>query len=168
VPTTKKRKQWEIEAGTLAEKFKKSRHQPRSLEPLPDHDATVTEIILGINRDIQGFSINPTTDPMDPISTMTRYAWIAKNSRGRAKHASSVATFQDFIFHSACAVLEYCGFPAESIDMIMYITTSESQPKNLRRLRRGAVWINEVISKLTKGEWTDVSDCVAGLLFHSK
>jgi hypothetical protein len=165
VPTTKKRKQWEIEAGTLAEKFKKPRHEPSSLEPRPSYDATITEIILGISWDIQGLSMDPN---LDPISSMEKYAWITKNSRGRAKHTSSVASFQDLIFHSACAVLEHCGVSAESIDMVMRITTSESQPKNLKRLRSGAVWVNEVISKLTEGEWTGLSDCIAELLFHSE
>lgn len=163
VPGAQKRKQWENDAFTLAAKFKKPRREQRYLEPLSSHDAIITSIVHGTSCDIQALSMNPS---MDPIAAVKRYAIIARDSRVRAELASRISSFQDLIFHSMCVVLEYCGYPVEDIDMAMRIRSSASGPKNLKRLRSGAGWANEVISKSTGGEWTGMSDCIAELYFH--
>ncbi|KAI0425917.1 hypothetical protein F5Y09DRAFT_320558 [Xylaria sp. FL1042] len=163
VPGTQKRKQWENDAFTLAAKFKKPRREQRYLEPLSSHDAIITSIVHGTSCDIQALSMNPS---MDPIAAVKRYASIARDSRVRAELASCISSFQDLIFHSMCIVLEYCGYPVEDIDMAMRIRSSASGPKNLKRLRSGAGWANEVISKSTEGEWTGIGDCIAELYFH--
>jgi hypothetical protein len=103
---------------------------------------------------------------MDPIAAVKRYASIARNSRVRAELASHISSFQDLIFHSIYIVLEYCGYPVEDIDMAIRIRSSASGPKNLKRLRSGAGWANEVILKSTEGEWTGMSNCITELYFH--
>jgi len=136
--------------------------KPQLLEAAPSHDALISEIICGTSGNIQLSRMNPT---IDPITSVTRYASIASESQETANRALLIACFQTLIFLSACAVLEHCDYPIEEIERAMRIRSSKSNAKNLTRLRNGAIWANEVISKMAKGEWTDLSDSIAMLCF---
>ncbi len=155
----KKRKRWETTTSRLLDR----------LENLPSEGLTVTScteslifaIIYGADCNTQTLSMSPV---LDPIAAGKRYAAIASASGKRAKEASRLASFQDLIFHSMCAVLESFIQPKQ-IDEIMCIRSSNSTSKNLKRLRDGAVWANKVISDSTGGEWTDLSSCIAGYFY---
>jgi hypothetical protein len=155
----RKRKQWENIANELLVTTKKSR-----LYAVSYNGGIIAALVGGTSYDSQ--SLLPTLDSAtDPISAAERYAKIASGSRARADLVSRVASFQDLIFHSMCAVLEDCGYPTNEIDGVMRIRSSDSTSKNLKRLRAGAVWANEVIATSTGGEWTPLSDVIAEFYF---
>jgi hypothetical protein len=159
----RKRKKWEDDASSFLVNTKRSRHLRQCLEALPRQDAIISAIVCGTTCDRQALpTLNPTTDP---IIAAKVYANITCASRAKADLVSRIASFQDLIFHSICAVLEYCAYPTEEIDGVMRITSSNSGPKNLKRLRAGAIWASEVISESTKGGWNDLSDRIAELYF---
>lgn len=81
------------------------------------------------------------------------YARITQSSKAKADLACRIHIFQELVLVSLCAVLEYRRISVDIIDEIMRICISNSQATNLQRLRRGAVWVNEVIVALEKASW---------------
>ncbi|MCJ1473141.1 hypothetical protein MMC13_001792 [Lambiella insularis] len=64
-----------------------------------------------------------------------------------------LSSFQELVFVSLCVVLECHGIPVDHLDEIMRICISDSEPPNLRRLRRGALWANRVIFNIGNAGW---------------
>ncbi len=151
-----RKRKWAVVAHSLLENIKQSRHQPLNLD-----DNIITEIVLGTTIS-KRVLLNST---VDPILATTLYAQIACNSQAKAKDASCLDSFQVLILNSACAVLEHCRCPMNEIDNVMNIRR-QSTPKNLKRLRAGAVWASNVISKTAGGHWNGLSDRIVELYFH--
>jgi hypothetical protein len=160
-PGTQKRKQWEITSQGLLDKIKKPRRGLLTVSSC--NDGLIVAIMYGTYCDIQTLFTSPI---MDPIAAARRYANITRDSREKAKAASRLASFQDLVFHSMCAVLEYCGYAIKDIDDIMRIRYGDLSQKHLKRLRDGALWANRVISAMTGGEWTNLSSRISGLFFE--
>lgn len=158
-----KRKRWEDDASSLLTTNKRPRYQSPGRDALPQ-DAIITAIVVGMTCDLQPL---PTSNAAsDPMSAAKVYAHITSTSQVKADLAPCIASFQSLIFHSLCAVLEHCGYSTEEIDEVMRIKSSKSTPKNLKRLRAGAVWASDVISESTKGGWSELSDRIAERYFH--
>lgn len=64
-----------------------------------------------------------------------------------------LSSFQELVFVSLCVVLECHGIPVDHLDEIMRICISDSEPRNLKRLRCGAIWANRVIFDLGNAGW---------------
>lgn len=56
-----------------------------------------------------------------------------------------VPYLQELIFTSLCAVLERNGTDVDLINVAMRICISDTNPRNLKQLRYGAVWANRMI-----------------------
>ena len=82
------------------------------------------------------------------IALAQAYARATKESQGNATLAFRLQTFQELVFVSLCSVLETVGCPLHEVNETMRIWVSDSEDKNLKRLRRGAVWANQRISEL--------------------
>jgi hypothetical protein len=95
------------------------------------------------------------SQPTSPGSTSTtealimsarKYALDTKASQRHAGFIVQVHIFRELIFASLCVVMEQQGLPIDTINDLMRICMSSSGPANLYRLRRGALWVNRVIS----------------------
>lgn len=80
------------------------------------------------------------------IMSAQRYALDINTSQTKAGFALQVHIFRELVFSSLCVVLEQQGLPIDTINDLMRICISSSGPANLYRLRRGALWVNRVIS----------------------
>ncbi|PMD42314.1 hypothetical protein L207DRAFT_510535 [Hyaloscypha variabilis F] len=147
-----------------------SSHEPRYLEAGSSpqhleaesswdlsHDEVVVGIILGTGSVRR---LKATIKSVDAIACLNCYAAITRES-------SNLGFFQTLVFHSACAVLEFLDYPTMEIDATMRVTSSDSSALNLSRLRQGAVFANGVLSDISEGMWTDVSNRFAALFFRS-
>ncbi|KAH6670185.1 hypothetical protein B0J14DRAFT_114089 [Halenospora varia] len=88
----------------------------------------------------------------DLIAIANAYAWITKGSQLKASFACLLRSFQELVFTSLCAVLERNGIEVALVDDAMRICISDSDPRNLKQLRYGAVWANRMIVDLAKAK----------------
>lgn len=107
--------------------------------------------------------ITPSTKPIttDPDCSLVQFQSLQLlNSYATTIAALEIEkTFTTQIFHfcklvfvSLCEVLVYYGVKIKLVDDVMKICISQSDPGNLVVLRRGARWVNRMISALvTKG-----------------
>jgi hypothetical protein len=84
------------------------------------------------------------TDPL--IMSARQYAMDSKASQTSEDLVVQVHIFRELVFASLCVVMEHQGLPIDTIDSLMRICISSSGSANLYRLRRGALWVNRVIS----------------------
>lgn len=108
------------------------------------------DLDAGIISDGYSNSLQKTSH--DLIALANAYAWITKGSQVKATFACLLRLFQELIFTSLCAVLERKGTDVGLIDDAMRICISDTDPRNLKRLRHGAVWANRMIVDLAKPE----------------
>jgi hypothetical protein len=80
------------------------------------------------------------------IMSARQYALDTKASQLHAGFVVQVHIFRELVFASLCVVMEQQGLPIDTINDLMRICMSSSGPANLYRLRRGALWVNRVIS----------------------
>ncbi|KFY75671.1 hypothetical protein V499_04345 [Pseudogymnoascus sp. VKM F-103] len=80
------------------------------------------------------------------IMSARKYAIDSKASQTSEGLVVQVHIFRELVFASLCVVMEHQGLPIDTIDSLMRICISSSGSANLYRLRRGALWINRVIS----------------------
>jgi hypothetical protein len=80
------------------------------------------------------------------IMSARQYALDTKASQLNAGFVVQVHIFRELVFASLCVVMEQQGLPIDTINDLMRICMSSSGPANLYRLRRGALWVNRVIS----------------------
>ena len=80
------------------------------------------------------------------IIAARQYALDTKASHLNAGFVVQVHIFRELVFTSLCVVMEQQGLPIDTINDLMRICMSSSGPANLYRLRRGALWVNRVIS----------------------
>jgi len=59
-----------------------------------------------------------------------------------------IQRFMWLVLVSLCAVLESLDFPLQEINETMRICLSDSEDINLKRLRRGALWVNSTIADM--------------------
>ena len=93
---------------------------------------------------------------VDLIAIAHEYALITRSSQINADFACLLNRFQELIFASLCAVLERHGTDVGLIDNAMRICISNSEPRNLKRLRHGAVWANRMIMDLARTKGWDL------------
>lgn len=87
------------------------------------------------------------------VNKAIRYALLTRSSLENANLLKASSNFQAFILLSLCAVLEYKGYAAETIDRIIQYATGFSEHERLRQLR-GAIWVNSLIAGLVEHGWT--------------
>lgn len=96
-------------------------------------------------------SLTPPSEPPSRtdalIMSARQYALDTKASQMHAGFVVQVHIFRELIFASLCVVMEQQGLPIDTINDLMRICMSSSGPANLYRLRRGALWVNRVISR---------------------
>jgi hypothetical protein len=80
------------------------------------------------------------------VTSARQYALDSKASQRSSGLVVQVHIFRELIFVSLCVVLEQHGLAIDTIDSLMRICMSNSGSANLYRLRRGALWVNRVIS----------------------
>jgi hypothetical protein len=80
------------------------------------------------------------------VTSARQYALDSKASQRNPGLVAQVHVFRELVFISLCVVMEHQGLPIETIDSLMRICISSSGAANLYRLRRGALWVNRVIS----------------------
>jgi hypothetical protein len=80
------------------------------------------------------------------ILSARQYALDTKASETNASFVLQIHIFRELIFASLCVVMEHQGLPIDTINDLMRICMSSSGSANLYRLRRGALWVNRVIS----------------------
>lgn len=111
-------------------------------------------LILGLRNGLPP-SWHDSSQPMSPegvsitdalIMSARQYALDTKASQRNAGFVVQVHIFRELVFASLCVVMEQQGLPIETINDLMRICMSSSGPANLYRLRRGALWVNRVIS----------------------
>lgn len=66
----------------------------------------------------------------------------------RKKFARQIYLFHKFVFVSTCSVALYYGVDPDKVDEIMRRHISDTDGRNLDRLRSGALWVNRMMSKL--------------------
>lgn len=88
-------------------------------------------------------SIN-TTDAL--VTIAQRYALDSKAFYRNSTLDNQLYVFRELVFASLCVVMEHQGLPIDTIDSLMRLCISSSGSANLYRLRRGALWVNRVIS----------------------
>ena len=88
--------------------------------------------------------VTSTSDAL--IMSARQYALDTKASQMNAGFVLQVHIFRELVFASLCVVMEQQGLPIDTINDLMRICMSSSGPANLYRLRRGALWVNRVIS----------------------
>lgn len=89
-------------------------------------------------------SPNNSTD--DLVTLSQQYAFDCKAAGKSTMLDARVSIFRELVFTSLCVVLEHQAVPIDTIDNLMRICISSSGAANLYRLRRGALWVNRVIS----------------------
>jgi hypothetical protein len=83
-----------------------------------------------------------------------KYAKVVKSSEVAARLSVQKVAFRELIFVSSCVVLLDNGVPEKKINEIMRVGISSSASwKTLKALRRGALWVNQLIDKLSKSGW---------------
>jgi hypothetical protein len=82
----------------------------------------------------------------DLVALAQQYALNSKAAHRNTALDGQVHIFRELVFASLCVVMEHQGLPIDTIDGLMRICISSSGAANLYRLRRGALWINRVIS----------------------
>jgi len=82
------------------------------------------------------------------LASAQAYARATKASQGNATFVHKLQAFRELVFVSLCAVLEACNYPRDEINKTMRIYVSDSEDKNLKRLRSGALWVNHRIVDL--------------------
>jgi hypothetical protein len=112
-------------------------------------------LILGLRNGLPP-SWHDGVQPMSPpggtstsdalIMSARQYALDTKASQMNAGFVVQVHIFRELVFASLCVVMEQQGLPIDTINDLMRICMSSSGPANLYRLRRGALWVNRVIS----------------------
>jgi hypothetical protein len=111
-------------------------------------------LILGL-RDRLPLTWHDHAQPLSPgggstsdalIMTARQYALDTKASQMSTGFVVQVYIFRELVFASLCVVMEQQGLPIDTINDLMRICMSSSGPANLYRLRRGALWVNRVIS----------------------
>lgn len=80
------------------------------------------------------------------ISSARQYALDTQTSQKNSGLVTQVHLFRELVFVSLCVVMEHQTLPIDTIDSLMRICISSSGSANLYRLRRGALWVNRVIS----------------------
>ncbi|KAG0646960.1 hypothetical protein D0Z07_6222 [Hyphodiscus hymeniophilus] len=93
------------------------------------------------------------------IVSARKYALDTKASQVNPEFVVQVRIFRELVFASLCVVMEQQGLPIDTINELMRICMSSSGPANLYRLRRGALWVNRVISgtMMKKMGWRHMS-----------
>lgn len=98
----------------------------------------------GSSTTISGDSIGNATNIL--VTSARQYALDSKACERKPGLVAQVHVFRELVFISLCVVMEHEGLPIETIDSLMRICISSSGAANLYRLRRGALWVNRVIS----------------------
>ena len=80
------------------------------------------------------------------VMSARQYALDSKASQRNPGLVAQLHVFRELVFTSLCVVMEHQGLPIDTIDSLMRICISSSGSANLYRLRRGALWVNRVIS----------------------
>ena len=91
------------------------------------------------------------------INYAKSYANVTKKSEKTLEFAQLVHSFRELVFVSLCVVLEYYGIPEDDINQVMKICISNSEPKHLKRLRRGARLANRLVDELSRSGWGDLA-----------
>jgi hypothetical protein len=112
--------------------------------------------ILGLKKDLPLYLARGESPPFTSgkcvnatetlVSSARQYALDSKAPPRNTGLVSQVCIFRELVFVSLCIVLERQGLPIDTIDSLMRICISSSGSANLYRLRRGALWINRIIS----------------------
>jgi len=89
------------------------------------------------------------------IASATQYSSLIKSFGVAAGLHVCLAGFQELVFVSLCNVLLHYGVAEDDVNTIMRNNISNSQPKNLKRLRSGATWVNKLINHLKWLDWGD-------------
>ncbi len=76
------------------------------------------------------------------------YAHLTQGSQIEGRFRTKIGCFQELVLTSLCAVMVQSGYSKDSIESVMRVYISKSNPKHLERLRQGAVWVNRVIGRL--------------------
>ena len=151
---------WKHIIGQITKGWDKSsswieKREAIGLDSIKQNSDTLTAI-LGLKKDLPLYLMRNesplsvfrdcinTTDTL--ITSARQYALDSKASHINTALAAQVHIFRELVFVSLCVVLEHQGLPIDTIDSLMRICISSSGPANLYRLRRGALWINRVIS----------------------
>ncbi|KIM93278.1 hypothetical protein OIDMADRAFT_149770 [Oidiodendron maius Zn] len=98
----------------------------------------------GSSTTVSGDSIGDATNIL--VTSARQYALDSKARERKPGLVAQVHVFRELVFISLCVVMEHEGLPIETIDSLMRICISNSGAANLYRLRRGALWVNRVIS----------------------
>jgi len=124
------------------------------LETLEKNQYALT-LILGLKKDVSHSFTGPSPVEIQPgkenpkdalIMSARQYALDTKASEANAGFVVQIHIFRELVFASLCVVMEQQGLPIDTINELMRICMSSSGPANLYRLRRGALWVNRVIS----------------------
>jgi hypothetical protein len=113
--------------------------------------------ILGLKKDLplhlarEGSTTTVSRDSIGDatnilVTSARQYALDSKACERNPGLVAQVHVFRELVFISLCVVMEHEGLPIEAIDSLMRICISSSGAANLYRLRRGALWVNRVIS----------------------
>ncbi|KAI9726529.1 MAG: hypothetical protein M1834_009016 [Cirrosporium novae-zelandiae] len=93
------------------------------------------------------------TKRVDLLEIANGYASFTKRTQEQGRLVTKLGLFQKLIFVSLCAVLVKIGISQEAVNLVMHVCISNSETKNLDRLRRGGIWVNQCISELSKTYW---------------
>lgn len=98
------------------------------------------EVVLSVSRPC-------TNDATDILVMSARQYALDSNDRQRNPGLiTQIKAFRELVFASLCVVMEHQGIAINTIENLMRICISSSGSANLYRLRRGALWVNRMIS----------------------
>jgi len=80
------------------------------------------------------------------MASAQAYATNTKATQEYSNTFRQIHSFMELVLISMCAVLEKLGYPVDEINETMRICLSNSEDINLKRLRRGALWVNGTIA----------------------
>jgi hypothetical protein len=115
----------------------------------------LTSAILGAHTQVFGQRTGHLADGV--MVSAQVYAKSTKAAQEYSDMFYQIRYFMELVFVSLCAVLEILDYPVDDINNTMRILLSDSEDANLKRLRRGALWVNRTIADMCKAGAGDYS-----------
>jgi hypothetical protein len=106
----------------------------------------LTTAILGAPSQVFGQRTGQCADEV--MVSAQIYARSTRAAQGYSDVFYQIRCFMELVLVSLCAVLEILGYPEGEINETMRICLSNSEDINLRRLRRGALWVHHIIADM--------------------
>lgn len=105
-------------------------------------------------KDISNHNTTPSDDSFSSLNPtlqlLNTFAVTTDCLRIQTSFIEQIYHFRMLIFVSICCVAIYDGADEELIHTVMKKCVSNSGKKNLRRIRKGALWVNRMMEKLSR------------------